>query len=75
MPIRILGRTARDGFSGAGALVNEIRKQPFSVVLLDEFEKAHPNIREPSPLVRDAVRNYRTGLIDTVLGGDFDLFG
>ncbi|MGD8993236.1 MAG: PCRF domain-containing protein, partial [Desulfobacterales bacterium] len=30
---------------------------------------------EPSPLVRDAVRNYRTGLIDRVLGGDFDLFG
>ena len=31
--------------------------------------------REPSPLVRDAVRNYRTGLLDRVLGGDFDLFG
>ena len=31
--------------------------------------------REPSPLVRDAVRNFRTGLIDRVLGGDFDLFG
>jgi len=30
--------------------------------------------REPSPLVRDAVRNYRTGLFDRVLGGDFDLF-
>ena len=26
------------------ALVNSIRKNPFSVVLLDEFEKAHPNI-------------------------------
>ncbi len=26
------------------ALVNQIRKQPFSVILLDEFEKAHPNI-------------------------------
>jgi ATP-dependent Clp protease ATP-binding subunit ClpC len=31
--------------------------------------------REPSPLVRDARRNYRTGLIDKVMGGDFDLFG
>ncbi|MGD8212701.1 MAG: AAA family ATPase, partial [Desulfobacterales bacterium] len=41
---RILGSAAKDGFSGAGALVNEIGKQPFSVVLLDEFEKAHPNI-------------------------------
>jgi ATP-dependent Clp protease ATP-binding subunit ClpC len=25
-------------------LINQVRKQPFSVVLLDEFEKAHPNI-------------------------------
>jgi ATP-dependent Clp protease ATP-binding subunit ClpC len=30
---------------------------------------------EPSPLVRDAVRDYRTGLIEKVLSGDFDLFG
>jgi len=29
----------------------------------------------PSPLVRDAVRNWRTGRIDAVLAGDFDLFG
>jgi ATP-dependent Clp protease ATP-binding subunit ClpC len=30
---------------------------------------------EPSPLVRDAIRNYRTGRIDKVMDGDFDLFG
>ena len=30
---------------------------------------------EPSPLVRDAVRHFRTGRIDRVMGGDFDLFG
>jgi ATP-dependent Clp protease ATP-binding subunit ClpC len=29
---------------------------------------------EPAPLVRDAVRGYRTGRIDRVLDGDFDLF-
>jgi ATP-dependent Clp protease ATP-binding subunit ClpC len=28
---------------------------------------------EPSPLVRDAVRGYRTGRLDRVLAGDFDL--
>ena len=28
---------------------------------------------EPSPLVRDAVRQWRTGRIDQVLGGDFDV--
>ena len=28
----------------AESLVERIRKQPFSVILLDEFEKAHPNV-------------------------------
>jgi ATP-dependent Clp protease ATP-binding subunit ClpC len=28
----------------------------------------------PSPLVRDAVRGYRTGRLDRVLAGDFDLY-
>jgi ATP-dependent Clp protease ATP-binding subunit ClpC len=27
----------------------------------------------PSPLVRDGVRGWRTGRLDHVLGGDFDL--
>jgi ATP-dependent Clp protease ATP-binding subunit ClpC len=39
---RILGDTSEG--RNAGALVNQIRRQPFSVVLLDEFEKAHSNI-------------------------------
>ena len=30
---------------------------------------------QPSPLVRDAVRKWRTGRFDRVLAGDFDLFG
>ncbi len=30
--------------------------------------------RYPDPLVRDAVRGYRTGRLDRVLSGDFDLF-
>ena len=29
--------------------------------------------REPSPLVRDSARGWRTGRIDRVLAGDFDL--
>lgn len=39
---RLLGN--QDSHAGSKALVNQIRKQPFSVILLDEFEKAHPNI-------------------------------
>jgi ATP-dependent Clp protease ATP-binding subunit ClpC len=31
--------------------------------------------KHPSPLVRDSVRGWRTGRLDRVLGGDFDLFG
>jgi len=31
--------------------------------------------REPSPLVRDRARGWRTGRLDAVLGGDFDLLG
>ncbi|HEX8103427.1 MAG TPA: AAA family ATPase, partial [Solirubrobacteraceae bacterium] len=30
--------------------------------------------RDPSPLVRDGVRGWRTGHLDRVLAGDFDLF-
>lgn len=39
---KILGSTSDVGEDMA--LVNTIRRQPFSIVLLDEFEKAHPNI-------------------------------
>lgn len=38
----ILGEA--DERAQGSALVHRIRKQPFSVLLLDEFEKAHPNI-------------------------------
>ena len=31
--------------------------------------------RVPSPLVRDSVRGWRTGRLDLVLGGEFDLLG
>jgi ATP-dependent Clp protease ATP-binding subunit ClpC len=56
---------------------NQLR-QAKSVLTAEETAKAIVVRRyrhEPSPLVRDAVRNYRTGLIDRVLGGNFDLFG
>ncbi len=39
---RVLGDEQEGG--RGGALVDAIRQQPFSVVLLDEFEKAHPKI-------------------------------
>lgn len=39
---RLIGE--RDRTSESRALVNLIRNQPFSVILLDEFEKAHPKV-------------------------------
>jgi len=39
---RIVGGAERD--DNTSSLISLIRKQPFSVILLDEFEKAHPNI-------------------------------
>ncbi|HEV3471243.1 MAG TPA: AAA family ATPase [Pyrinomonadaceae bacterium] len=39
---RILGESSET--SDSAALVNAVRRQPFSVVLLDEFEKAHPQV-------------------------------
>ncbi|MCB9883757.1 MAG: AAA family ATPase [Planctomycetes bacterium] len=40
-----LGKMLGDGSDGEEqSLVRQIRRQPFSVVLLDEFEKAHPRV-------------------------------
>ncbi len=41
---RLLGD--REDVPGSTALVHEIRRQPFAVVLLDEVEKAHPSIHD-----------------------------
>ena len=32
------------GFDAGGELTNAVREQPFSVILFDEIEKAHPRI-------------------------------
>ena len=39
---KILGEPDQQG--DAQALTHRVRKEPFSAVLLDEFEKAHPNV-------------------------------
>jgi ATP-dependent Clp protease ATP-binding subunit ClpC len=40
---KILGQNSASSME-ADSLISRVRKQPFSVILLDEFEKAHPNI-------------------------------
>ena len=39
-----VARILSDGKEEANSLLMQVRRQPFSVVLLDEIEKAHPNI-------------------------------
>ncbi|MCC6672491.1 MAG: AAA family ATPase [Planctomycetes bacterium] len=53
-----LGAILGDGSVGSGrlALVDQIRRQPFAVVLLDEFEKAHPRVWDLFLQVFDAGR-------------------
>lgn len=41
---KIVGETNQNPSYETDSLVARVRKQPFSVVLLDEFEKAHPRI-------------------------------
>ena len=40
---RLLGEESDGGYV-SGTLVEEVRKNPFSLLLLDEFEKAHPHL-------------------------------
>jgi ATP-dependent Clp protease ATP-binding subunit ClpC len=39
-----VSRLIADGADNAGSLTAHVMKQPFSVILLDEIEKAHPNV-------------------------------
>jgi len=39
-----VARLIADGADDSGSLTAQVMKQPFSVVLLDEIEKAHPNV-------------------------------
>jgi len=39
-----VARLIADGADDAGSLTAQVMKQPFSVILLDEIEKAHPNV-------------------------------
>jgi type VI secretion system protein VasG len=52
------------GFGSGGMLTEAVRRKPYSVVLLDEFEKAHPDVREAFYSVFDkGVMEDGTGLL------------
>ncbi|HEY0061209.1 MAG TPA: type VI secretion system ATPase TssH [Telluria sp.] len=52
------------GFGSGGVLTEAVRRKPYSVVLLDEFEKAHPDVLEAFYNVFDkGVMEDGTGLL------------
>ncbi|HET9324426.1 MAG TPA: AAA family ATPase, partial [Gaiellaceae bacterium] len=57
-----------DGTPTAAQARVELEKAPAAAAVVRRYR------HEPAPLVRDAVRGYRTGRVDRVLTGDFDLF-
>jgi ATP-dependent Clp protease ATP-binding subunit ClpA len=67
-----VARLIADGSEDAGSLTAQVMKQPFSVVLLDEIEKAHPSVLTTllqlldEGILRD-VRNREVSFRDTVV--------
>ena len=67
-----VSRLIADGSEDAGSLTAQVMKQPFSVVLLDEIEKAHPSVLSTllqlldEGILRD-IRNREVSFRDTVV--------
>jgi ATP-dependent Clp protease ATP-binding subunit ClpC len=60
--------TAREGAELADAARRALEAAPAANVVVRRYRS------EPSPLVRDSVRGYRTGNLEQVLAGEFDLY-
>jgi ATP-dependent Clp protease ATP-binding subunit ClpC len=65
-----------DGGDAEGAARATVRVvvEADGVAAVDANRPCRRYTERPAPLVRDAVRGWRTGRLDRVLGGDFDLF-
>jgi len=57
---------ASKGFAAAAQLLDAM---PCGAAIIRRYRE------DPAPMVRDAVHGWRTGRLDAVLGGDFDLIG
>jgi ATP-dependent Clp protease ATP-binding subunit ClpC len=67
-----VARLIADGATDAGSLSAQVQKNPFSVVLLDEIEKAHPNVLTTLLQVLDEgilrdINNREISFRDTIL--------
>ncbi|HET8946734.1 MAG TPA: AAA family ATPase [Candidatus Polarisedimenticolia bacterium] len=70
--VSVLPQPAAPVASAARALLAQA-EQTFRTRAAPNLRVVRRYRRGPSPLVRDIVRGYRTGRLDLVLGGDFDL--
>ncbi|MBA3239971.1 MAG: PCRF domain-containing protein, partial [Acidobacteria bacterium] len=72
--VRVEGQPDEPAGHAPGALLRQAER---AVSAADEHTPATTVVRsyreEPSPLVRDRLRGWRTGKLERVLGGDFDL--
>jgi len=67
-----VARLIADGADDSGSLTARVMKQPFSVILLDEIEKAHPNVLTTFLQVLDEgilrdVRNREVSFRDAII--------
>ncbi len=67
--VRVAAQPAANGLGTPATAVELLERKG------DEVGIARRYRREPSPLVRDASRGWKTGHLERVLAGDFDLFG
>ena len=70
--VRVAPQSAEPVTGGAASL------RRAATAAFADYKPGRPKIvrryrREPSPVVRDSVHGWRTGRLDLVLGGDFDL--
>lgn len=55
------------GYESGGQLINDVRKKPFSVILFDEFEKAHKDIHDILlPMFEEGIITDRAGRVADV---------
>lgn len=70
--VRVSATPEEPAADNQGSLIKQAR-QTFDQLGESKLVIVRRYREQPSPLVRDGVRNWRTGRIDRVFGGDFDL--
>ncbi|MBK8975619.1 MAG: ATP-dependent Clp protease ATP-binding subunit [Planctomycetes bacterium] len=70
--VTVVGQPDEPVHDGTRELLRRARER-FEAADIDGSRIVRRYRRDPSPLVRDAIRGWRTGRLDRVLDGDFDL--